>query len=113
MAQLADACRASAYRCAEIAATTSTAEDSCEFKTFAATWQRLAREIECSERLINLIDELGSHSSAGSKSAREAVQLPEQKANANSLRRLAIAILSVSHHYMTTMAGHKEEPGAA
>jgi hypothetical protein len=113
MAQFADACRASAYRCAEIAATTSTAEDSCEFRTFAATWQRLAREIECSERLITLIDELGPHSSAGPKSDRDAVQLSEQKASASSLRRLATAILSVSQHYMTTMAGHKEEPGVA
>src|SRR5262245_17427213 len=105
MAQFADACRASAYRCAEIAATTSTAEDSCEFKTFAATWQRLAREIEYSERLVTLIDELGSHSSVGPKSDREAVQLSEQEASANSLRRLATAILSISHRYMTTMAG--------
>ena len=113
MTHFADACRASARRCAEIAATTSTMEDRCEFTNFAATWQRLAREIECNERLINLINELGSRTSAGPSSDMEVVRLSEQEANANGLRRLATSILSVSHHYLAALASNIEEPGAA
>jgi hypothetical protein len=53
-----EACRASARRCFEVAETTRTLDDRCEFLGLAASWQRLANEIECNERLITLLDEL-------------------------------------------------------
>ena len=111
MTHFADACSASARRCAEIAATTSTTEDRCEFTSFAASWQRLAGEIECNERLISLIDELVSRPSA-SNSDKEIVELSEQEASSNSLSRLATAVLSVSHHYLAAIAGDREPDSA-
>ena len=93
-----DACRANARSCAEIAAKTRTPDDRCEFLSFAASWQRLANEIECSERLITLIDELVADTPASEDADRPFEELTE--CHSNSLRRLATAILSVSHHVM-------------
>lgn len=53
-----DACLASARRCSQIATKTRTLDDRCEFLSFAASWLRLANEIEADERLIALIDGL-------------------------------------------------------
>ena len=112
MTDFANACRASTRRCAEIAATTSTTEDRCEFTSFAVSWQRLADESECDDRLIGLIEELGSRPSVSSP-AKKSVELSEQEASCNSLRRLATAVLYVSHHYLAGIAGDREEPDSA
>ena len=93
-----DACRASARRCAEIAEKTRTLDDRCEFLCFAASWQRLANEIECSERLITLIDELVASTPASEDADRTFDELTE--CHSSSLRRLATAMLSASHHFM-------------
>ena len=108
MTHFADACRASARRCAEIAAATSTTEDRCEFASFAASWQRLADESDYDERLIRSIKELGSTPSVSSPDT-EIVELPEQEASSKSIRRLATAILSVSHHYLAAIASDQED----
>ena len=55
-----DACLASARRCSQIAKKTRTLDDRSEFLSFAASWLRLANEIESNERLIALIDELAA-----------------------------------------------------
>jgi hypothetical protein len=110
MTPFADACRTSARHCAEIADKTCTLEDRSEFLSFAATWQRLANEIECNERLITLIDDLASSASANEDSGRKVGELTEYGASTNSLRRLATAILSVSNHYMAATADGIEEP---
>lgn len=112
MTHFADACRSSARRCAEIAATTGSTEDRCEFTSFAASWQRLASESECNERLIGLIEELASRPSASSPN-KEIVELFEQEASTNSLHRLATAVLSLSHHYLAAFAGDREEADSA
>ena len=53
-----DACFASARLCSQIAKTTRTLDDRCEFLSFAASWLKLANQIEADERLIALIDGL-------------------------------------------------------
>ena len=110
MTPFADACRANARHCAEIAERTCTLEDRSEFLSFAATWQRLANEIECNERLITLVDDLASSISANEDSGRKVAELTERGASTSSLRRLATAILSVSNHYMAAIADGCEEP---
>jgi hypothetical protein len=105
MTSLADACRASARQCSEIADSTRTFEDRVAFLTYAASWQRLATEIESNERLLTLIDELASSTSRD----RGVCELSEHEANANSLRRLAAAIVSVSNHFLVVTADPIED----
>jgi len=93
-----DACRANARRCAEIAEKTRTLNDRCEFLSFAASWQRLANEIDCNERLITLIDELVASTPASEDEDRKLDELTE--CHSSSLRRLSSAMLSVSHHFL-------------
>jgi hypothetical protein len=54
----AEACRARALRCFEIAEKASTLEDRLEFIRFAESWEALANEIQRSELLISLLDQL-------------------------------------------------------
>ena len=109
MTGLSDVCRASARHCAEIADTTRTLEDRSEFLNFAASWQRLANEIECNERLITLIDELASSTQANEDSGRKSDELRDCGTSTSSLRRLGSAILSVSNHYIAAAAHGSEE----
>jgi hypothetical protein len=99
MSSHSEGCRANARRCLEIAGQTWTAEDKGEFLTFAAAWQRLAKEIEFNERLISLIDGLAISNTMTDTAKR----LDAFSGHSNSLRRLATAIFSVSSHFA---AGH-------
>lgn len=93
-----DACLASARLCSQIAKKTRTLDDRCEFLGFAASWLRLANEIEANERLIALIDGLAV-STPPSEEAAQKFDEPTES-HLSSLRRLATTILSVSHHFM-------------
>jgi hypothetical protein len=107
MTSLSDACRASARQCAEIANKTRSFEDRAEFLSYAASWQRLANEIESNERLVTLIDELAS--STSSSEGRKLDELTEYRTSTNSLRRLAAVIVSVSNHNLAATADPLEE----
>ena len=97
MPSLIDACFASARLCSQIAKTTRTLDDRCEFLSFAASWLRLANQIEADERLIALIDGLAVSTPPG----EDADQIDElTESHLSSLQRLAATILSVSHHFM-------------
>jgi hypothetical protein len=93
-----EACLASARRCSQIAKTTRTLDDRCEFLSFAASWQRLASEIESNQRLIALIDGLAARTPPGDEADPKFDELT--KSHSSSVQRLATAILSVSHHFM-------------
>ena len=54
----AEACRARALRCFEIAEKAPTLEDRLEFIKFSESWEALANEIQRSELLISLLDQL-------------------------------------------------------
>jgi hypothetical protein len=96
MSSHSEACRANSRQCLEIAEKTSTSEDKGEFLTFAATWQRLAKEIECNERLIALIDDLATNS----RGTAQILETFADDSSALSLRRLATAIVSLSSHFV-------------
>ena len=103
-----DACLASARRCSQIAKKTRTLDDRREFVSFAASWLRLANEIESNERLIALIDGLAVSTPPSEEADQKFDELTES--HLGSLRRLARTILSVSHHFM---ADQKLESQAA
>jgi len=91
-----DACLASAIRCSQIAKKTRTLDDRCEFLSLAASWLRLANEIESDERLIALIDGL-----AAPPSEQVDPKFDElTTSHLSSLRQLATTMLSVSHRFM-------------
>jgi len=50
MSGQSEACRANALHCLDVADKAGTPEDKREFFDLAASWQRLANEIECAER---------------------------------------------------------------
>lgn len=93
-----DACRASAQRCSQIAKKTRAPDDRCEFLSFAASWLRLANEIESDERLIALIDGLAASTPASEQAAPKFDELATSPLS--SLRQLATTMLSVSHRFM-------------
>ena len=99
MTTLADACRASARQCADIADHAPTFEDRAEFLDFAASWQKLAGEIESNERLIAFLDELASD--AGGE--RESKTSTESRAR-SSLRHLVAAVAAASNGYLVGLA---------
>jgi hypothetical protein len=90
-----DACLANAHRCSQIAKRTRTPDDRREFLSFAASWLRLASEIESNERLIALIDGLAASTPPADPKLDELT-----KSHLSSVQRLAASILSVSHHFM-------------
>ena len=96
MSSHSESCRAYSRQCLEIAEKTSTAEDKGEFLTFVATWERLAKEIECNERLVALIDELATNS----RDTAQVLETFADHSSAQSLRRLATAIVSLSSHFV-------------
>jgi hypothetical protein len=96
MSSHSEACRANSRQCVQIADNTSTTADKGEFLTFAATWLRLANEIECNERLIALIDELAPNGC----STGQVLATFASHTSAGSLRRLATAIVSLSSHFV-------------
>ena len=98
MPSLIDACFASARLCSQIAKTTRTLDDRCEFLSFAASWLRLANQIEADERLIALIDGLAVSTPPGEDADQKLDELTDP--HLSSLQRLAATILSVSHHFM-------------
>jgi hypothetical protein len=61
MSRHAESCVAHAARCMEVAAKACTDEDRREFLSFADAWDKLAIEIELSERLVAFIDELATN----------------------------------------------------
>ena len=93
-----DACLASARRCSQVAKKTRTTDDRREFLGFAASWLRLANEIECNERLIALIDGLAASTPPSEEADPKFDELTTSPLS--SLRHLATTILSVSHHFM-------------
>jgi hypothetical protein len=97
MSGQSEACRANARRCFEIADTTCTPEDECEYISFAESWQRLANEIECIERLVALIDALAVSNPIKEDTEQKLDQLTD-RSSAHSLRRLTTAIVSISSH---------------
>jgi hypothetical protein len=105
-----DACRASARRCSQIAKKTRTLDDRCEFLSFAASWLRLASEIEADERLIALIDELAVRTPPSEEADPKFDELT--KCHLSSFQRLATAILSVSHQFMADARPEVEKLGS-
>jgi hypothetical protein len=98
MSRQSEACVAHAARCVEVAEKTCGAEDRREFLTFADAWERLATEIEQSERLVAFLDELTT-----SASGTESSELP-QRSYAPPLRQLAAAIVAISDHVASDAA---------
>ena len=93
-----DTCLASARLCAQIAKKTHTPDDRSEFLGLAASWQRLATEIESDERLIALIDGLAATKPPRPKADPNLDELGDS--HLSSLRRLATTVLSASLHFM-------------
>jgi hypothetical protein len=105
----AEACRAHAIRCFEVADKTRAPEDRQEFLSFAESWERLADEIERNEFLIALIDELATKNLTNEDSQRELHEPTEcQRPSTLSLRRLAAAVVSISDQF-ATQADEAEE----
>lgn len=95
----AEACRAHAIRCFEIADKTCTPQDRQEFLSFAESWERLADEIERNEVLIALIDQLATKILTDEDSQRELQPTEYQRPSTLSLRRLAAAVVSISDQF--------------
>jgi len=99
MTTLADACRASARQCADIAGHAPTFEDQAEFLDFAASWQKLAGEIESNERLIAFLDELVSSPALEGESKKST-----GNGERSSLRQLAASVVAASNSYLIGLA---------
>jgi uncharacterized protein Yka (UPF0111/DUF47 family) len=96
----AEACRAHSLHCFEVAHKTRTPEDRQEFLGLAESWERLADEIERSEFLIALIDELGTKNLTDEDSQRELHEPTGcHRPSTLSLRRLAAAVVSISDQF--------------
>jgi hypothetical protein len=93
-----DACLASVRRCSQIAKKTRAPEDRREFLSFAASWLRLANEIESDERLIALIDGLAASVPPSEQAEPKFSELTTS--HLSSLRQLATTMLSMSHRFM-------------
>ncbi len=91
MSRHSEACVTHAALCIDVAEKTCSAEDRREFLTFADAWERLATEIEQSERLVSFIDGLNM-------SADTVLETGEFKPRSNTepLRQLVAAIVALS-----------------
>lgn len=103
MSRHAEACVAHAARCIEVAEKACTAEDRREFLSFADAWEKLATEIEQSERLVAFIDELTTITDADE--VLEGSELP-QRSYTQPLRQLAAAIVAISDHVASDATAH-------
>ena len=99
MSSHSEVCRANAWHCLEIAHTTSTVEDTCEFLSLAGSWQRLATEIEHNERFIALIDKLAARNPTKADTEQELEEFSDHSP-VQSFQRLAAAIVSISSHFV-------------
>jgi hypothetical protein len=108
-----DTCLASARLCSQIARKTRTPDDRSEFLSLAASWRRLAGEIESDERLIALIDGLAASRPPRSEADPTLDEFGDS--HLSSLRRLATTVLSASLHFMAAgdSSSDAEELGAA
>jgi hypothetical protein len=93
-----DTCLASARLCSQIAKKTRTPDDKSEFLSLAASWRRLAAEIESDERLIALIDGLAAASAPKIEADPSLDDLGDS--HLSSLRRLATTVLSASLQFL-------------
>jgi hypothetical protein len=93
-----DTCLASARLCSQIAKKTRTPDDKSEFLSLAASWHRLATEIESDERLIELIDGLAASTPPKSEADPNLDELGDS--HLSSLRRLATTVLSASFQFL-------------
>lgn len=103
MSRHAEACVAHAAHCIEVAEKSCTAEDRREFLSFADAWEKLATEIEQSERLTAFIDELSANADADG--VLEGSELP-QRSYTQPLRQLAAAIVAISDHVASDATAH-------
>jgi hypothetical protein len=95
MSRHAESCVAHAARCMEVAAKACTDEDRREFLSFADAWDKLAIEIELSERLVAFIDELATNIDAD---AVPEGSEPPRRSYTQPLRQLAAAMVAISDH---------------
>jgi hypothetical protein len=108
MSSHSEVCRTNARHCLEIAHTTSTVEDTCEFLSLAGSWQRLATEIEHNERFIALIDKLAARNPTKADTEQELEEADTEQeleefsdhSPVQSFQRLAAAIVSISSHFV-------------
>lgn len=91
-------------RCIEVARKTCTAEDRREFLSFADAWERLATEIEQSERLVAFLEELTA--AAGEARFVERSELP-QRSYTQPLRKLARAVVAISDQVASEATAHQ------
>jgi hypothetical protein len=105
MSKHAEACVAHAALCIDVAEKTSSAEDRREFLSFADAWERLAKEIEQSERLAAFLNELSM--TTESAPDRNAV---EQPSHTQPLRQLTAAIVAISGLVASEAAAHHLSP---
>jgi len=101
MSKHSEACAAYAALCVEVAQKTPSVEDRLEFLIFADAWDRLAAEIEQSERLVAFIDAL----SAKRDVPLEASQ-PEQQSYTQPLRQLTASIIAISDRIASDATAH-------
>ena len=95
MSRHAKSCVAHAARCMEVAEKACTDEDRREFSSFADAWDKLAIEIELSERLVAFIDELSTNIDADA--VLEGSE-PPRRSYTQPLRQLAAAMVAISDH---------------
>ena len=79
----------------EVAEKACTDEDRREFLSFADAWDKLAIEIELSERLVAFIDELSTNIDADA--VLEGSE-PPRRSYTQPLRQLAAAMVAISDH---------------
>jgi hypothetical protein len=105
MSKHAEACVAYAALCLDVAEKTSSAEDRREFLSFADAWEKLAKEIEQSERLAAFLNELSvTDDSAPDGSA------VEQPSHTQPLRQLTAAIVAISGRVASEATAHHLSP---
>jgi hypothetical protein len=104
MSRHSEACVEHAVRCIEVARKTCTAEDRREFLSFADAWERLATEIEQSERLVAFLEELTA--AAGEARFAERSELP-QRSYTQPLRKLARAVVAISDQVASEATAHQ------
>ena len=103
MSRHAESCVAHAARCMEVAEKACTAEDRREFLSFADAWDRLAIEIELSERLAAFIDELSTN--IDGDAVLEGSE-PPPRSYTQPLRQLAAAIVAISDRVASDATAH-------
>lgn len=91
----ADECRANGLHCVEVARHAQAPDDHRDFLAFAATWYKLANEIDYSDRLVAFIDGLGVRDPMLAKDNSEEVE-----GGIRSLKRLTAAIVAITSSIM-------------